>query len=146
MAGSLDDGSDGRSPVLGRFQFRLDGQVLICTVQGPFNAEFIDHLQGQSAGLLDELIRLGKWAVIVVFQSSALTSLSALTLLTRNVRSRAQSGRSPAACALVMSPDVEGAALMTALYLRCYVENGVPAQAFETLESARAWIDARLTE
>ena len=143
-AGSMDGDDGSKRSLPGRLQLAMDGRVLICTATGPFDPEFINALPEQTVDVLDQLARTGKWAAIVKFQTSALTSLSALTLLKRNIKSLVQSGRNPVAYALVMGPDVEGAYLMTALYLQCYVENGLPAKAFETVELARAWIDAQL--
>jgi len=130
----------------GRAEFARDGQVLVCEAIGPFNKELVDAVVGVKAGIISDLIRRGKWGVVIAIRKSALASSEVLAAFTAHLRQLVDAGVASSAAAMVISRDVEGWSLMPQLFVKVYADAGLNLAVFENVGDAKAWVASQLLQ
>jgi hypothetical protein len=148
---TTDEVAPGRFRPHGRVEFSTLGNILISEVIGPFNAELVNAVADTGVDQFQEFTRRGKWGDIIIFSGSAMASQEALAALTRNVSRNVNSGSHASATALVLAPDVEGAALMASHLMKCFIDGGyatlaIPISLFERYDEALSWIQSTLAK
>ena len=129
----------------GSMDLQVSGQLNVIEARGPFNIELVtagDMAQEQVDAALQAK---GRWATMLVFRDNAMASLEVLAEVEAIVKRRVAKGLCPAGVALVLGPEVEGAALMGPYYRKAYTNAGILTQVFATPEDGQAWLQALLT-
>ena len=143
-AATTDDHSPSRFRPHGRVEFVKRENVLICYATGPFNVELIEAVSNVEAKLIEELVQQGKWGDIIVLKESAMASPGTVEAFASNVKRLVAQGVMSSATALVLSPEVEGAAFMSPLYVRAYSNVGMELHVCKDFGLAWSWVKARL--
>jgi hypothetical protein len=124
----------------GTMQLVIQDRLNVIEAEGPFNLELV--IAGDAAQeLLDtQLQAKGHWGTILIFRKNALASFEVLAEIESILKRRKEKGIFPAGVAIVMSPEVEGASLMSAFYLRAYTNAGILTRVFENQNAAQDWL------
>ena len=128
----------------GFVESRIDGNILVQEATGPFNKEFVWAMASANAEARVQLVSIGPWGAILVFKHSALASLEMLREFGKYLATQVRKGQASVATALVMSPEVEGASIMSPHYLRVWAEAGIVCQHFDSISGAATWIRSLL--
>jgi hypothetical protein len=91
----------------GTFHIRLEGQILVQEVGGPWNLEMVNVWASSLLPYAHQLEARGRWSALVVFEGSLLTSPDAIQRMRQFVNYSTQSF-CEVACAAAASPEVEG--------------------------------------
>lgn len=132
-----------RFPAHGSFTTRIDGQLLLVDVLGPWNAELVAHYQKELDAVAARLAAAGRWAVVVQVFSCALFTPDAMGAMQWKAEVQARTLQR-AATAFVIAPEIEGAGIIAPALHRVYA----PSQPFALLAEvppALAWARAQLT-
>jgi hypothetical protein len=122
----------------GKADFRVEGQLILIELEGPWNAELVEQIHERVVELKATLIANGKWGLLIIISNSLLCPLETIDTIKRTVLEDAeQNGH--AAVGLVAARSVEGRGLLEAWYCKLY--DGICPVAFlETLDEAKRWI------
>jgi hypothetical protein len=122
----------------GKADFRVEGQLILIELEGPWNAELVEQIHERVVELKATLIANGKWGLLIIISNSLLCPLETIDTIKRTVLEDAeQNGH--AAVGLVAARSVEGRGLLEAWYCKLY--DGIcPVAFFETLDEAKRWI------
>jgi hypothetical protein len=119
---------------------RVSGRLNILEARGPFNKELVIAGDAVQEALDAVLNAQGRWGTVLVFKGSALASPEAVAEIANIVKRRVDKGIRPVAIGLVVTPDVEGGALMQSHYLAAYAKAGIPGKVFDDIENAKLWV------
>jgi hypothetical protein len=119
---------------------RVSGRLNILEALGPFNKELVIAGDAVQEALDAVLNAQGRWGTVLVFKGSALASPEAVAEIANIVKRRVDKGIRPVAIGLVVTPDVEGGALMQSHYLAAYAKAGIPGKVFDDIENAKLWV------
>lgn len=131
-----------RFPAHGSFTLRIDGQLLLVDLLGPWNAELVARYQQELDAAARQLAAGGRWAVVVQVYSSALFTPEAMRSMQRKAEAQA-AALQRAATAFVIAPEVEGSGVIEPALRKVYA----PSQAFAVFADvppALAWAHAQL--
>lgn len=147
---STDEVAQSTFPAHGRVEFSVGDNIITSIVTGPFNAELVKAVPQTRAEAFKAFAQRGPWGDVIIFRHSALASVDALAALAESLQQRAAAGLLPHATALVLPPDVEGARLLAASYLKCFRDSaydaaGIPVAEFTNEADARVWLAAQLS-
>ena len=130
----------------GQVDYRIEGRILRATAVGPFNAELIMALPQAISEPVAKLRRQGKWGQLLQFKYNALGSPQMLDKLQAYLQQRYTDAATNPVTALVLAPDVAGAAFMAPKFLQCYLNAGIEAQVFDNTSEAKDWIEAHISQ
>jgi hypothetical protein len=119
---------------------KVCGPLNILEARGPFNKELVIAGDAAQEALDAVLNAQGRWGTVLVFKGSALASPEAVVEIANIVKRRVDKGIRPVAIGLVVTPDVEGGALMQSHYLAAYAKAGIPGKVFDDVENAKLWV------
>lgn len=122
----------------------VSAQLNVMEAHGPFNKELVIAADRAQQQVDAHLPTSQRWGTVLVFKGSALASPEAMDEITQIVARRAAQGIRPAAIAIVLGADVEGASIMGPGYLRAYAASGIPGAVFASEDAARDWVLAQL--
>jgi hypothetical protein len=122
----------------GKADFRIEGQLILIDLEGPWNAELVEQIHERLAGLKATLTANGKWGLVFIISNSLLCPLETLDTIRRSVLDDA-AHNGHAAVGVVAARSVEGRGLLEAWYCKLY-EGICPVAFFETLDEAKCWI------
>jgi hypothetical protein len=122
----------------GKADLRIEGQLIIVDLEGPWNAELVELIHERVADLKATLTANGKWGLLINVSYSLLCPLETFDTIRRSVLEDAEHN-GHAAVAFVAARSVEGRGLLEAWYCKFY-EGICPAAFFETLDEAKRWI------
>jgi hypothetical protein len=137
---STNDVPTGTFKPHGTIDLQVCGRLNILQARGPFNKELVIAGDAVQEALDAVLNAQGRWGTVLVFKDSALASPEAVSEIASIVKRRVDKGIRPVAIALVVTPDVEGGAIMQSHYLAAYAKAGIPGQVFDDVEKAKAWV------
>lgn len=117
----------------------MDGDLLYYEATGPFNTELIDALAVAQLDILKKITGTRPWASIGCVRHSLLMSPDAMARYGEIMRTPKPEGKTPAATAFVIGPEVEGRDIITPHFVKIYADIGRPMRIFETLDEAEHW-------
>lgn len=130
----------------GHVEFWADGQILFYEGAGPYNRELFDALGLAQFRYLAAHPFQGPWAIIGTFFNSVMASPEAMLRYREQAMVMfSQPVGAPVATAFVVTPNLEGAAIMTQQVARIYSDLGRPFRCFAEQADARRWVDSVLT-
>lgn len=141
---STDQFAPKRFTPHGRVEYEDRGRLLWSRAEGPFNAELMGALLRMAMATFPAMAAKGPWANVATFSVSALCSPEVLAGLSDGLRQMVQAGIAPAATAFVLPCEVEGAAIMGALYAKAYADAGLRYAFFANFDSAHDWLESVL--
>lgn len=141
---STDDFADDRFKPHGRFELRLDGDIVIYRAEGPFNLEAVLALGKARQAVIADWGATGRRAAIVEFHTSMLMSLDALEAYAQGMRSHLAQAKPNVAVAWVVAPQLEGRSFMLPYFADIFASIHLPWQAFEHMAEAKAWVQTQL--
>jgi hypothetical protein len=118
----------------GTFRIRLEGQILVQEVSGPWNLEMVKVWAASLLPYAHQLESQGPWA--------ALTSPDALQRMRQVVASSTQNFRE-VACAAAAGPEVEGYSLAPRIWAPVY-DGLTPFQFFADPQVAKDWLQTHI--
>lgn len=122
----------------GKAEFRIEGQLMLIDLEGPWNAELVVQIHERVVDLKPTLTANGKWGLLIIVSTSLLCPIETLATIKRTVlEDAAQNGH--AAVGLVAARSVEGRGLVEDFYCKLY-EGICPVAFFETRDEAKRWI------
>nr|WP_326528552.1 hypothetical protein [Rhodoferax sp.] len=119
---------------------QVSGRLNILEARGPFNKELVIAGDAVQEALDAVLNAQGRWGTVLVFKENALASPEAVAEIASIVKRRVDKGIRPVAIGLVVTPDVEGGAIMQSHYLAAYAKAGIPGKVFPDVEKAKLWV------
>lgn len=128
----------------GHFTTRVEGQLIISEVTGPWNKELVEEWAYGSQPVAQALAAHGPHVGIAVISGSMLCTPDALKVLRQAAR-HAATTLNCRAHVIVADASVEGRDFVESNFERAY-EGVMPLAIFYTLDEARAWALARLAE
>lgn len=128
----------------GHFTTRVEGQLIISEVTGPWNKELVEEWARSAQPVAQSLAAHGPHVGIAVITGSMLCTPDALKVL-REAARYAAGTLDCRAHVIVAAATVEGRDFVEANFIRAY-EGVLPLAIFYTLDEARAWSLARLAE
>lgn len=128
----------------GSMELQVSGQLNVIEARGPFNIELVRAGDLAQEQVDAQLQAKGRWATMLVFRDNAMASFEVLAEVEAIVKRRVAKGLCPAGVALVLGPEVEGAALMGPYYRKAYTNAGILTQLFATPEAGQAWLHGLL--
>ena len=137
---STNDIPSGAFKPHGSMDVQVSGRLNILEARGPFNKELVIAGDAVQEALDAVLNAQGRWGTVLVFKDSALASPEAVAEIASIVKRRVDKGIRPVAIGLVVTPDVEGGAIMQSHYLAAYAKAGIPGKVFEDVEKAKLWV------
>jgi hypothetical protein len=126
----------------GTFRIRLEGQILVQEVSGPWNLEMVKVWAASLLPYAHQLESQGPWAALVVFEGSLLTSPDALQRMRQVVAYSTQNFRE-VACAAAAGPEVEGYSLAPRIWAPVY-DGLTPFQFFADPQVAKDWLQTHI--
>ena len=124
----------------GTMQLVIQDRLNVIEAEGPFNLELVRAGDAAQEQLDAQLQAKGRWGTILIFKTSALASFEVLEEIETILKRRNDKGICPTGVAIVLSPDVEGASLMSAFYLKAYTNAGIVTRVFDSREAAQDWL------
>ena len=137
---STDDVPAGTFKPHGTMDVQVSGRLNILEARGPFNKELVIAGDAVQEALDAVLNAQGRWGTVLVFKENALASPEAVAEIASIVKRRVDKGIRPVAIGLVVTPDVEGGAIMRSHYLAAYAKAGIPGKVFDDVEKAKLWV------
>ncbi len=128
----------------GKFTFRVDGQVIVSDVTGPWNKELVEAWGQEVYPTAKGLAAIGPNAGIAIVHESMLCPPDALASLKLLVQYSATKLNCVSHC-IVATRDTAGRDLLQATFARIY-EGIVAYQLFDNLDEAMAWSQAQLAK
>lgn len=128
----------------GHFTTRVEGQIIISDVTGPWNKELVEEWAYGSQPVAKRVSARGPHVGIAVISGSMLCTPEALAVLRQAARHAATTLRC-VGHVIVADQSVEGRDFVEPTFMRAY-EGVMPLAIFYTLDEARAWALARLAE
>lgn len=128
----------------GEFRIWVQGDILFYDATGPFNLEALHALAAARAKISRQWKPGRRVAAIVHWHGSALMSPEAFAAYGEGLAKFHERANMPVALAWVASADVEGMSLMIAKFEHLFTQRKTNFRLFESLEPARAWVDACL--
>lgn len=125
----------------GRIDSQVVGNLFVQEGTGPFNKEIFFAMRSVHASAKEQLPSDGPWYGLFIFKNSALAPQEMLDDFCEYLRDQKRLNRASQATAIVLSANVEAAALMKPLYLRVWRNAGIPCEAFVDEQEARAWLE-----
>ncbi|MBX9901736.1 MAG: hypothetical protein K2Y28_13215 [Burkholderiaceae bacterium] len=122
----------------GKFYLRIDQDLLITEVQGPWNAELVKLWAQETRPLVEKLAEQGNWASLAIVKGSLLSTPEAMTILSE-VMHFAVINRNMIASAKVITSEVEGFGLVEPSFRQMYT-NLCPFDFFDDADSAAVWL------
>jgi hypothetical protein len=121
----------------GKFTIRVDGQIIVSDVTGPWNKELVEAWGLQVYPTAKELAAIGPNAGIAIVHESMLCPPDALASLKLLVQYSATKLNCVSHC-IVANRDTAGRDLLEATFARIY-EGVVAYQLFDNFDDAFAW-------
>lgn len=128
-----------------QIEYRVKGRILHTTARGPFT-DIVEAIPPTITGFIQRLAQQGRWGQIVTFQQSALLPPAAVQNFAVYLKSRYDNPATRPVVALVFEPDIEGAALMAPVFLKCYLDADIQVQVFEKYASALTWVETEISQ
>jgi hypothetical protein len=126
----------------GTFSVRLEGQILIQDVDGPWNEEMVQIWAPALLPYAQKLDAQGPWAALVVFHGSLLTSPPAIQRMRRAIAYSTQTF-GVVAHAAAADAALEGYSFAAPI-LRPIYEGLTPFECFTSAPDALAWLQGRI--
>jgi len=142
---SINEFQKGNFAAHGHIDFSVEGNVIVSVVSGPFNLEAIQALAKARRAVAEQWTYAGRRGAIAVFNNSILMSPEALTAYEDGLRSHFSKPSLTVALAWVVGTEVEGRELMLKHFERIFAGVSIEWKAFEDLESARTWIQEKVS-
>ncbi len=130
--------------VHGKYSIRVDEQIILSDVTGPWNRELVEEWGKQVYPFAKELAAKGPNAGIAIMHESMLCppdALASLRLLVQYSATKLQC----VAQVIVAPPGIAGRDLLEATFARVY-EGLVAHRMFESLDEALVWTRQRVAE
>jgi len=143
---STDDFSTDAYRPHGRVESRVMGRIFVQYAKGPFNEEIIDAMRTVHENVLSELKCSGPWGAIFLIEENAMSSFPMLKQLTAYLSDQKNTGRASVGTAIVIGNTVEGGAMMAPLYVKAWIDAGIPCKLFKSLQEGSQWIDDLLLQ
>ncbi len=131
-------------PMHGKFTIRVDGQIIVSDVTGPWNKELVEAWGVQVYPTAKALAANGPNAGIAIVHESMLCPPDALASLKLLVQYSVTKLNCVGHC-IVASRDIAGRDLLQATYARIY-EGIVAYQLFDNFDDAMAWSRKQLAK
>jgi hypothetical protein len=128
----------------GKFTIRVDGQIIVSEVTGPWNKELVEAWGVQVYPTAKELAANGPNAGIAIVHESMLCPPEALASLKLLVQYSATKLNCVSHC-IVADRNTEGRDLLQATFARIY-EGIVAYQLFDNFDDALAWSQAQVAK
>ncbi len=143
---STDDAHLGRFGPHGRISFYfMQGNIVIYKAMGPFNLELLEAFAQVEPGIIEKFQSgVGPWVEVIIFEKSCLAMAECIDVFSAYLKDMKAKGLYPRASAMVIEPDVEGAAFMTKIYQQCYREAGFEFRLFDNRGDAVRWVKTYL--
>ncbi len=138
----IDGGAhfDGPFTAHGRVRFRFDEDLAFCEAEGPFNAEFFEGLTRLSGVIRERALKKPPRGFVVSYLKSILITPESIGAY----RVFLNGPRNATFVAYVITPDVEGRAVMLPVLKGLWDESEREYRVFEQLEEATTWARAKL--
>ena len=130
----------------GLVEIWMEGDVMYYEATGPFNAELVDSLAIAQRDFLLSAKPSGLWVSICTVLVSAMTSPEGIARYAAIMAAPKPDNMVPIATAFVLSPEVEGGAILAPHYARIYKDINRTFQIFRTLPEAQAWAQELLAQ
>jgi len=137
---------DSQHAAQGQVDYRMEGRILRTTATGPFNNELVAAIPVVISALIAKLALQGKWGQIITFHRSATGTAAAVEEFAAYLKNRYTNPATNPVTALVFGTDVEGAAEMAPLFLKCYSDADIASRVFEDYETALYWVESRIKQ
>ncbi len=128
----------------GKFTIRVDGQIIVSDVTGPWNKELVEEWGKQVYPTAKALAAIGPNAGIAIVHESMLCPPEALASLKLLVQYSATKLNCVSHC-IVANRSTAGRDLLEATFARIY-EGIVAYQLFDNFDDAMAWSQAQLAK
>lgn len=121
----------------GIFEIKIEENILLVDATGPFNEELIINYQNALESCIKSLEHK-KWNQIITLHQLSVFTPEAELALTKTLINRKSRGLTH--CAVVIG-DTNYKALLTEQMSRCYCKAEIDHQYFNTLDTAKKWIN-----
>lgn len=135
---------DHRFSLHGRYEIGKEDQTFMICVEGPFNLESVVAMGKARQAALNAWGGDGAEAWIVIFRTSMMMSLDALSAYATGLQKHVQASGPGLALAWVVAPDIEGRSIMLEHFSHIFSRLHIPWKVFEELSCAKAWVRERL--
>lgn len=128
----------------GHLEVWAEGRILHYCGHGPFNMELLEALDRTDRAMMQALALSGPFAIIAEIRESVLATPDALAALEASLAEQQRLGLASTAVAYIITPDVEGCQLMTAIFSRIYAAQQLAFRVFDNQAAARQWVETQL--